>query len=517
MDGSAFATRGRRFAGLGFATIFLTQLMLVVDASIVNVALPQIQVQLRFSVSGLSWVVTAYAVAFGGLVLVSGSVGSLVGARRALVIGTGLFVVASAVGGLSVTAEMLVVARVVQGIGAAIAAPSPLVLLIASTTPGPQRSRALAALTLASSSGGALGLILGGVLTTGLGWRWVMFVNVPIGLIVILGAVLFVTETPRRQARIDVAGGAASTVTMIALVFVFATASDAGWGNPVVVLAFAAAVLAFTVLLRFERRSDHPVVPLALFATGRRAVPYAMMLLVAGGMFAFFYFVALVAQNVLGFGPLGTGIALLPFVLTQVVASQLMTRVLPRFGEKLVGIVGLILMAAGLVWLSRLSASSTFLDGMLGPLVVIGIGTGLAFSTITGVALHVAPAEYVNAVPAVLQAMLQLGGAIGIAALTAVRTSVAAVAGATSGIPAAILGGAGFICVAVGLYSIWGARTPLDETPQTTPRSCLGPVRSSGAAPQSHQHVHDPRHGAQDRTICARGAECSMSAADDDH
>ncbi len=222
-------SRARRGAAIGLIVVFVTQLMLVVDGSIVNVALPDIQKELHFSSTNLSWVITAYAVAFAGLILLSGRIGSVIGARRALMIGVAVFVIASMAGGLAPNAEVLVAARVVQGIGAAIAAPSTLVLLVANTTEGRNRARAMALFVLAAGSGAAIGLILGGILTTGFGWRWVMFVNVPIGTLIVLGAVLFLRETERIPARLDLGGAATSTITMVALVFGFTSAAAHGW------------------------------------------------------------------------------------------------------------------------------------------------------------------------------------------------------------------------------------------------------------------------------------------------
>jgi EmrB/QacA subfamily drug resistance transporter len=458
---AADAPRNRR-AMLGLVVVFVTQLMLVVDASIVNVALPDIQQQLHFTPSGLSWVVTAYALAFAGLMLLSGKVGSMIGAKRALMIGTVVFIVASAAGGLAVSSEMLVISRVVQGIGAAIAAPSTLVLLIANTRPGAQRSRALALFVLAAGSGGAIGLILGGILTTSFGWEWVMFVNVPIGIVIVAGAALFLTETARTRARLDIGGAAASTIGMVALIYGFTTASSEGWGSPIVVVSFAVAVASLVTLVLIERKHVSPVVPLTLFANRRSAVPFVAMMLVPAGMFAFFYFIALFTQQVLGFDALGTGLALLPFVITMVITSQLAPRLLTLIGEWIVGAVGLAFLGGGLLWLSELSATSTFLNGILGPIVVMGIGAGLTFAPLTAVVMHHAPEEHVSAASSLLQTMQQLGGSIGVAALTTVFISAAAIGGEAHGIATAILGGVAFVGLAFVLFAIWGSRIPAD-------------------------------------------------------
>lgn len=455
--------RRSRRAGLGLVTVFITQLMLVVDASIVNVALPDIQRELHFTPSGLSWVVTGYALAFAGLMLLTGKLGAMTGAKRALMIGTIVFVIASAAGGLAPTAAALVVARVVQGIGAAIAAPSTLVLLIENTTPGAQRNRAMSLFVLAAGSGGAIGLILGGVLTTSFGWEWVMFVNVPIGILIVLGAAFFLTETARKREQLDVGGAVSSVIAMVALVFGFTEAATEGWASPIVIASFVVAVLGFTALALIERRHVSPVVPLHLFSSPRQAVPVLTMLLVPAGMFAFFYLVTLFTQDVYHYDALGTGLALLPFVATMVVISQIAPRLLSRFGERIVGAVGMGLLVAGLAWLSALDPQDSYIGGMLGPMIVLGFGAGLTFAPITGLVMAHAPKEHVGATSSVLQTMQQLGGSIGVAVLSTVFVSVAATAGIAGGISTAILGGVLFLGVAFVLFLVWGSNAPAQE------------------------------------------------------
>ncbi|MFJ9541354.1 MFS transporter [Streptomyces sp. NPDC101225] len=228
--GAAVAVR-RGPVALAVVILVLTQLMFVVDTSIVNVALPDIGRELRFSSAGLPWGVTAHALTFGGLMLLSGKVGSMIGPRCALVLGVSLFVIASIAGGLAPSAGVLVTARALQGAGVAMAAPSVMVLLMGITTPGPQRSRAMAMFVLAVGAGAAVGLLAGGVLTQTLGWEWVMFVNAPIGLVVLLGAVRNLPEMERRRTSLDIGGAAASILTMVALVFAFTSAADRGWSS----------------------------------------------------------------------------------------------------------------------------------------------------------------------------------------------------------------------------------------------------------------------------------------------
>lgn len=451
---------GRRWM-LGLITVFVTQLMLVIDGSIVNVALPAIKVELGFSPTSLSWVVTAYALAFAGLILLSGRIGSMIGTRRALIIGTLVFIVASALGGFAPTGELLVLARVLQGLGAAIAAPSTLVLLMKNTTPGPQRTRAMSLFVIAAGSGGAIGLVLGGILTTFFGWEWVMFVNIPVGLLIVAGALAFLDETERASAKLDIGGAVASTIVMIALIFGFTTAASNGWTSPLVTVSFLVALFALASLLLIERRHLAPVVPLGLFSTARRAAPFAVMLLVPAGMFGFFYFVNLFTQNVLHYDALGTGLALLPFVGAMLVTNQFSPALLPRLGEKVFLIIGLSSLVVGLVWLGQLTAESTFLSGILAPTLIMGFGAGLTFAPLTSIILGQAPADDLSSASSLLQAAQQLGGSVGVAVLTTVFVSVSAASGAAVGTATALLFGAGFLAVGLVLAVIWARRLPV--------------------------------------------------------
>ncbi|MDQ1581439.1 MAG: hypothetical protein QOD05_2214 [Microbacteriaceae bacterium] len=451
----------RRGSALGLVFVFITQLMLVVDASIVNVALPDIQKQLNFSPTDLSWVVTAYALAFGGLILLSGKIGSIIGARRALIIGVAVFIVASALGGIAPTSGILVAARVLQGIGAAIAAPSTLVLLVANTTEGRSRARAMSLFVLAAGSGGAIGLILGGFLTTNFGWEWVMYVNVPIGILIIAGAALFLREIERVPAKLDFGGAAMSSIAMVALVYGFTRAASFGWADPQVFISFSLAVVALVVLVLIERKHGSPVVPMQFFSRMRTAVPFLGMLLVPAGMFGFFYFAALFTQNVLGFDPMGTGLALLPFVAAMLVTNSITPRILPRIGEKVAGTIGLSGMVVGLLWLGQMNASTTFLSGILGPAIVLGISGGFTFAPLTSIVMAQAPANEIGASSSLLQGMQQLGGSVGVAVLTTVFVSAAAAGGEAHGISTSLLIGAAFPAAALVLFAIWGRRIPL--------------------------------------------------------
>ncbi|MDP4505376.1 MFS transporter [Nonomuraea turcica] len=427
----------------------LTQLILVIDNSVVNVALPQIRHALGFSATGLSWVVTSYALVFGGLVLLSGKVGSIIGPRRALLIGVSIFTVASALGGAATTPAMLIAARVLQGVGAALAAPGTLVLLMSITRPGPQRARAMSVFVLSIGIGAGLGLVLGGLLTTSLGWEWVMFVNIPIGLVVLVGVRLLVPEAPRAPARLDVGGAVASTIGMTALVYGLINAESQGWASLPVLVSFALAIAGLLALVLIERRHAAPVVPLGFFTRMRSAAPLLAMMLIPAGQAGFLYFAALFTQNALGFTPLQTGLSVLPFSAALLVTNLLTGRLVPRYGERIVGSLGMSALLAGLVWMSRIDAADTFASGLLGPFVLLGLGAGLTVAPLTAVIMHQAPPAHLGAASSLNQAMQQLGGALGLAVMTTVYGAAAAGAGEAGAIAAAGAGEAGAIATAL--------------------------------------------------------------------
>lgn len=444
--------------------LVLTQLMFVVDTSIVNVALPDIGRELGLSSAGLSWVVTAYALAFGGLILLSGKAGSMIGPRRALVLGVAVFVIASVAGGLAGSAGILVAARTLQGAGAALAAPSVLVLLVGITAPGPQRSRAMAMFVLAVGAGAALGLLAGGVLTQTLGWRWVMFVNAPIGVPVLLGAVRTLPERERRRTSLDVGGAAASILAMVALVFAFTSAAGRGWTSPLVLGAFAVAVLSLVVLVVCERRHPYPVVPLAFLSAMRSAGPLLSMLVVPAGQVGFLFFTTLLTQQVLGFTPVRTGLALVPFTLGLIATNQLTPRLLPRLGERVIGSAGLSGLVLGIVWMALVAAGAgpdTSIVTVLLPSVLLGAGAGATFAPVTAVILDQAPAEHIAAAAALSQGLQQLGGAMGLAVLTSV---LATTGGPDRGLGATLLATAAFPLAGLVLFGVWARRVPAPGT-----------------------------------------------------
>jgi EmrB/QacA subfamily drug resistance transporter len=405
---------------LVLATILTAQLMVVLDMSIVNVALPHMQRALDFSPTGLSWVVNAYSLAFGGLLLLGARSGDLLGRRPTFLAGITVFTLASLAGGFATTGAALVAARVIQGIGAAFAAPATLSLLTTMFPEGRERTRALGLYTAVSIGGASLGMVVGGILTEIASWRWVMLVNVPIGIAVATAAYLAVPHTPRRHGRFDLAGAVTSTLGVSGVVYGFVHAASDGWGDPITLLSIVVGVSLVAAFVNIERTADEPITPLSLFASRiRSGALLARAFLVAGAMGAFF-FLTQYLQDVLDLSPIRAGLAFLPLTAMLFVASQASSRgLVERFGERRVMVVGASLTLLSLVWLTRLDASSGYADVLLS-LVVLGLGNGLAFVPLTSSALHDVRPEEAGAAAGLVNVAQQLGSALGLAGLVTV-------------------------------------------------------------------------------------------------
>jgi len=405
---------------LVLATILVAQLMVVLDMSIVNVALPQMQRALDFSPTGLSWVLNGYSLAFGGLLLLGARTGDLLGRRPTFLVGITVFTLASFAGGFATTGTALVAARVVQGMGAAFAAPATLSLLTTMFPEGRERTRALGLYTAVSIGGASFGMVVGGILTEVASWRWVMLVNVPIGITVATCAWLAVPHTPRRHGRFDLAGAVTSTLGVSGLVYGFVHAASDGWGDPVTLVSILAGVLLLAAFITIERSAEEPITPLSLFRSRvRSGALLARMFLIAGAMGAFF-FLTQYLQDVLELSPVRAGLAFLPLTAMLFVASQAASRVLvERFGERLVLVVGAALSTASLLWLTRLDTHSGYADVLLS-LVVLGLGNGLAFVPLTSSALHDVQPHEAGAASGLVNVAQQLGSALGLAGLVTV-------------------------------------------------------------------------------------------------
>ncbi len=411
---------GSGHPGLVLALILTAQLMVVLDATIVNIALHDIKAALHFSSAGLSWVVNAYALTFGGLLLLGARAGDLLGRRRVFLAGIALFTVSSLAGGLAHNAGELLAARAVQGIGGALASPSALALLMTMFPGARERTRAIGLYTAVSIGGSAVGLIAGGMLSQWASWRWVLFVNVPIGVVLLALSATTLPETARRTGRFDLAGALSSTLGMTALVYGFVHAASDGWANVATIASFVAGAALLAGFVLVERRAPAPITPLRLFADRNRSSSYVARLFLVAGMMGMFFFLTQFLRGVLGYSDLKTGFAFVPLTVAVFFASQLSSRVLvERLGGRRMMIVGITFSTLGMLWLTQLGEHSGYL-ALVGPLVVFGLGNGLAFVPLTTTAIDgVEPAD-AGAASGLVNVMQQVGGALGLAVLVTV-------------------------------------------------------------------------------------------------
>ncbi|GAA2200224.1 MFS transporter [Streptomyces bangladeshensis] len=406
--------------GIALTVIAACQLMVVLDATIVNIALPHIQDALKFSTTDLTWVVSAYTLTFGGLLLLGARAGDILGRRRVFMAGILLFTFASLLGGLAQEPWQLLAARALQGVGGAIASPTSLALITTTFPEGPERNRAFGVFAAVSAGGGAIGLLAGGMLTDWLDWRWVLFVNVPIGVLIAVLAPLYINESERHPGRFDLTGALTSTVGMASLVYGFIRAAEEGWRDSLTLGSFGASVVLLIAFVFTEMRAREPITPLRMFTDRNRWGTYVIMLSLAAAMFGMFFYIVLFVQNVLGYSAIKAGVAFLPVTVAIAVGAGLSQRFLPTLGPKPFMMVGSALVVVGLVWQTFIRPDSTYVGGVLGPMLVFGFGMGLNFVTATVTAVSgVAPHE-AGAASGLLNAMQQVGGSLGLSILTTV-------------------------------------------------------------------------------------------------
>ncbi|HWF79091.1 MAG TPA: MFS transporter [Streptosporangiaceae bacterium] len=418
-----------RHLGLALVVIATAQLMVVLDAAIVNVALPHIQHALGFSGSGLEWVVTAYAVTFGGLLLLGGRSGDLLGRKRIFIAGLLLFSAASLFGGFATSEAWLLAARAVQGVGGAMIAPTALALITTTFPQGTQRNRAFGVYAAMSGGGAAVGLVAGGLLTTYLSWRWVLFVNVPIGLVTAILARYVINESEKRAGRFDLPGAITVTGGVAALVYGLSNASTdqsgvSHWSDPKVVISLIAAAALLASFALIEIRSKHALLPLRVLADRSRTGAYLVMLCLATAMFGIFFFLTIFVQEVLGYSALRSGLAFLPFAVMVVVMAGFVSRLVARTGPRPLMIAGSAIAAGGMYWFSHITDHTQYLSGLLGPMLVTSAGLGMLFVPISLVALTRVRAEDSGVASSLLNTGQQVGGAIGLAALGTVTWTV---------------------------------------------------------------------------------------------
>ncbi|MEO9322699.1 MFS transporter [Nocardioides sp. C4-1] len=407
-------------AAAGIALVLVAQLMLILDATVVNVALPHIDADLSFGPAGLSWVLNAYTLAFGGLLLLGGRLGDVYGRRRMFEAGLAVFTVASLVAGLAQSPDLLVGARALQGVGAALAAPGVLALLMTSAPDQAARNRALALFGAVTSGGMSIGLLLGGFLTDVGSWRWTMFINVPIGLVALALTRRYLDETERRPGRFDLVGAVSATGGAVAIVWALIQAPEHGWTSARTVGGFVAGVLLIALLARTETRVAHPMLRPELLRHRPRVGGLAIMALVVGGQLSMFFLVVQFIERELGYGPMASGMAFLPFSLAIFGMSRVTPSILARVGATPMLMTGTVGLAASFVWLSTLSAGDGFVTGLLGPLVLNGLSAGLVFMPVTSTVLSGVEPEHAGSASGLLQTFQQLGGAIGLAVIVSV-------------------------------------------------------------------------------------------------
>jgi len=446
---SPAATAGDRRLGLALVLIATAQLMVVLDGTIVNVALPHIQRALGFSGTGLEWVVNAYAITFGGLLLLGGRAGDILGRRRVFIFGLLLFSAASLLGGLATSQWWLLTARAVQGAGGAVIAPTALALISTNFPQGAERNRAFSVYAAMAGAGAAAGLVLGGVLTSYASWRWVFFVNVPIGILMAAAAPRVLTESPRRPGRIDWAGAVTGCGGVALLVYGLSKAATGAdgvshWGDAQVIASLTASVVLLASFVLIELRSSHPLLPMRILRDRNRTGSYLIMLCIATGLFGLFFFLTLFIQTVLGYSPIRAGIAFLPFAVGVVAASTLASPLVARIGPRPLILAGAAMVAGGTFWFSRLTEHAGYAGPLLGPMLVSSFGLGLVFVPLALVSLHNVAEQDTGVASSLLNTAQQVGGAVGLALLgtvawtavaNSVRTQVAAAANAGQPLP----------------------------------------------------------------------------------
>ncbi|MEU8974523.1 MFS transporter [Streptomyces monashensis] len=411
-------------AALILAIICVSYFMVILDNSIVFTGLPQIRVDMGFSETGLSWITNAYVLVFGGLLLLGARAGDLFGHRRVFLFSLVVFALTSLLVGAAQTQWWLIGARALQGVGAAVLAPSALSLLTRGFAEGRARNRAMAAYSAVAGLGAALGLVVGGLVADLISWRAGFFLNVPVGIAMVALAARFLPETERQGGRFDLAGALLATAGSTALVFGIVDASDIGWAAPATLIPLVAGGVMLALFVAVERRAAQPIVPLRLFAGRERSGAYVTRMLYMGAMMGFFFFTAQFVQSVYHWTPLQAGLAFLPMTLVNFAFAVQVPRLLERAGRPRVLTTGLALTMVGVAWLSRLDLHTPYLTGVALPMMLIGAGQGLALAPMTSSGVDgVAPAD-AGAASGLVNTVHQIGSALSLSVLTAVAASV---------------------------------------------------------------------------------------------
>jgi EmrB/QacA subfamily drug resistance transporter len=397
------------------------QMMVVLDGTIVNIALPSMGRYFDKSQTDMTWALNAYTLAFGGLLLLGGRMGDILGRRRMFIIGLGLFTLGSFLAGIAASFPLLLAGRAVQGLGGAIASPTALSLITTEFEEGKARTRAIAVYAAVSGAGAAIGLLLGGVLTNYFSWRWVLFVNVPIGIGLMVGAFLYLHQSERLRGRFDFLGALLSVGGMVALVYGFIHVAHDGWGNTETYTVFAAAIILLVGFVLYEAfRAPEPMMPMRIFENRNRAGTYLVMLVVGAAMFGMFYFITFFVQLVRDYGPLKTGVSFLPVAFTIGIVSQVVARTLPKVGPKTHMLIGTGLLTLSLLWLSTVDSDTQYLTTLLPGMLLLAIAMGNLFVPLTVTAVSKVAHTDAGLASALLNVGQQVGGALGLSVMTTV-------------------------------------------------------------------------------------------------
>ncbi|HEY2543306.1 MAG TPA: MFS transporter [Gaiellaceae bacterium] len=436
--------------------ICIAQFMVILDATIVNVALPSIQKDLGLSEANLQWIINAYTLVFGGFLLLGGRAGDLLGRKRLFLIGLVIFTVASLLNGISSSSGQLIGFRALQGLGAALISPAALSIISTTFAEGKERARALGVWAAIAIGGSAFGLVLGGWLTQSFSWRWIFFVNVPVGVVAFLAAFRLVPESKDEQAEkhYDIAGAITVTGGLMSLVFAIVKAETNGWGAGITIGFFILAAALLASFLAIETRSPNPLVRLSIFKTRSLSSANLTMFLVASGMFAIFFFNTLYVQRVLGYHPLKAGLAFLPFTAGIMVSAGFASTLAPRIGVRPVAAVGMVLTAIGMLLFARMPVGGSDLTDVLPGMIVASLGMGAVFMPLTLVATTGLKDEDQGLASGLFNTSQQIGGALGLAVLSTIaagQTHGSSKAALVHGFHYAYAGGAAFVLAALVL------------------------------------------------------------------
>jgi len=426
---------------LALALLASTQFVIVLDAAIVNVAIPSIGRDLQFSTENLAWIPNAYALTFGGFLLLGGRMADLLGRRRLFMIGLGVFSIASLLGGFSGSEEQLIIWRAVQGLGAALLAPSALSMVTNMFSEGAERNKALGVWGAVSGSGGAAGVLLGGVLTEYAGWEWVLWVNVPIGIIAALLAPRLLVESRRESEtrHFDAFGALTVTAGLSLLVFALVDTINAGWGSTQTIGLLVVSLALILVFIAIERRSVAPLVPFSIFRKRTLTGANVIGLLIGASLFSMFFFLSRYMQEVLRYDALKTGLSYLPLALVIIVSAGAASVLVTRLGFKPVLVAGLVLVTIGLLWFTQLPVDGVYLSDIIAPMVVAAAGLGFAFVPVTIAAVSGISEDDSGLASGLINTSQQIGGALGLAVLaTIANTRTQNLAEAAQGNPAAL-------------------------------------------------------------------------------